>query len=154
MSWVTLAANYDGTPLVSDVSNEPRLLIRLVRGLDEAPEVRGVDTIIPGSAGRIARARVWDRRVIELGGLIMGTGTTDAEQLEDTRAALEELRVLFDPTRQPATLIITLEDGGTATITARPVNMVVGPDEVPQRREVSIELEAVDEDWVVTGPVS
>ena len=149
MSIVTLAATYNGTDLCTDVSGEPRFIIRLIRGLDESPEVRGKDTVIPGTAGRTARNRVWDRRVIELSGWVMGTGATEEAELADTREALETLRALFDPTNAPASLVIELEDGGSATITARPINMAVGDDDVPMRRQVSIELEAVGADWVI-----
>lgn len=151
---VTMGATYDGTPLVTFVGGEARMLIRCIRGLDESPRVRGVDTVIPTAPGRVARNRVYDGRIIELQGPVMGTGATEAEQRADMRAALEELRDLFDPTSSPSVLIIALEDGGTATITARPVNMVTGPDSIPTWREVSIELEAVGADWLIAPAVS
>lgn len=145
----TLGATYAGTSLVTSVSSQPRLTIRCVRGLDDSFEVRGTDTIIPTAAGRVARNRVRDRRVIELAGHVMGTGDTEDAQRLDVRAALEELRALFDPTSTPGSLVVALEDGGTATITARPLNMIAGDDPIPTWRQVSIELEAVGADWVI-----
>ena len=43
--------SYDGTALTTSVGGMPRLVSRLVRGLDSAPEVRGRDTVIPGAVG-------------------------------------------------------------------------------------------------------
>jgi hypothetical protein len=151
---VLYAATYDGVSLVTVVAGMPRMLIGLVRGLDDAPEVRGSDTIIPGAAGRVPRTRVRDRWVIELAGPVGGVGTTHAAQAADVRAALEELRTLFDPTRDPAALSVELEDGGTAVISARPVNLLLDEPVVPTMRRVSIELEAVEGPWVITpgGP--
>lgn len=154
MSIIAFAATYDSVPLEVVESGQPRYLIGLVRGLDESPEVRGSDTIIPGTAGRIERNRVRDRRVIELRGWVMGTGVSESAQRADMRTAFEELRTLFDPTRSAATLSIELEDGGTATISARPINLVTDEPVVATRREVSIELEAVDADWVITPATS
>jgi hypothetical protein len=154
MALVLYAATYDGVDLVTVVGGMPRMLIGLVRGLDDAPEVRGTDTIIPGAAGRVPRTRVRDRRVIELAGPVGGVGATHAAQAADMRAALEELRTLFDPTRDPATLVVALEDGGTASINARPVNLLLDEPVVPTMRRVSVELEAVEGAWVITpgGP--
>lgn len=149
---VTLGATYASTALVTSVSDQPRMVIRCVRGLDDSFEVRGTDTIIPTASGRVARNRVRDRRVIELAGHVLGTGDTEAEQRADVRAALEELRALFDPSAAPGTLVLDLEDGGTATIAARPVNMIVPDDPVPTWRQVSIELEAVGADWTIAPP--
>jgi hypothetical protein len=61
---------------------------------------------------------------------------------------MNTLRSLFDPTRAPAVLSVTLETG-TATISARPVNMVVSDIPDPVVRVVSIELEAVGADWSI-----
>lgn len=152
MSIVTLGATFDGTALVTIIGGQPRIMLRCVRGLDDSPEVRGTDTIVPGLAGRIVRSRVRDRRVIELAGWVMGTGTTEADQREDVRDALEELRALFDPTRTPATLLLELEDGGFATISARPLSTVMGDDPIPTYRALSVELEAVEADWTIIAP--
>lgn len=150
MSIVLFPATYDSTELEQVSGGLVRMAIGLVRGLDDSPEVRGSDTVIPGATGRVPRSRVWDRRVIELAGFIGGVGTSETAQRADLRALLEDLRELFDPTRSPATLSIELEDGGTATISARPVNMLCAATIASVREQVSIELEAVDADWQVT----
>lgn len=150
MSLVTLGATYDSTDLVSVVDGYPRLMWRCVRGLDELWQTRGRDTVIPGTAGRTVRSRVRDRLAIELEGWLLGVGDTEAEQLADVRAALETFRTLFDPTRAAATLSVALEEGGTADILARPVNVIWRDDPAPVFREGSIQLEAVGSDWTVT----
>jgi hypothetical protein len=152
MSLVTLGATYDGTPLLAFASGRLRLIIRLIRGLDESPTVRGEDTVVPGTPGKVPRARVWESRTIELEGEIIGTGADLAAELADIRAALESFRSLFDPTDDPKVLVIELEDGGTATISARTVNLALSDDvEIgPTWRRVNIELEAVEGDWVIT----
>ena len=61
----------------------------------------------------------------------MGTGATEAAQLADTRAALDTLAALFAPTRDPAVLVVELEDGTTRSISARPVDVMHDDGEVP-----------------------
>lgn len=147
---VLFPATYAGTDL-QDIAEGGmvRMAIGLVRGLDDGPEVRGVDTVVPGSAGRIPRSRVWDHRTIELEGFVGGAGASEAVQRADMRSMLEALRTLFDPTRAPASLVIGLEDGGTATISARPLNMLCPATIASVRERVNIELEAVEDDWEV-----
>jgi hypothetical protein len=140
------AATYDSTSLNTDSGGEHRLLFRCVRGLYDLPRVRGRDTVIPGAAGRTARDRVRDVRVIELEGHIFGTGATTALQVADAESALEALRTLFDPTRDAATLVVTTSTG-SKSISARPLNMVVDEGLMPVHRLVSVELEAVGADW-------
>jgi hypothetical protein len=139
--------SYDATPLTTSVGGMPRLITRLDRGLDTSPEVRGQDTVIPGAVGQVPRARVWHQRTIELEIIVMGTGTTESLQLADTRAALDALAALLDPTRDPAVLVVELEDGSTRSISARPVNVLHDDGEVPTRRTLSVELVAVEGDW-------
>lgn len=139
--------SYAGTSLTSSVGGMPRLIARLVRGLDSAPEVRGRDTVIPGATGQVPRDRVWHQRVLELEVILMGTGATEAAQLADTRAALDTLAVLFAPTRDPAALVVEVEDGTTRSISARPVDVMHDDGEVPTRRTLSVELVAVEGDW-------
>jgi hypothetical protein len=143
---ITNGATYDGTPLVTTSGGQWRLLFRCVRGLYDSPEVRGADTVIPGLPGRVARDRVRDRRVIELDGHVLGVGASDADQRADVEAALETLRTLFDPTRDPATLSIATSTGAT-TIAARPLSLLVDDGHIPVYRRVSVELEAVGADW-------
>ena len=149
MSLVLFAATYDGEALEEVIDGAPRKLIGLVSGLDDSWEVRGEDDIVPGTSGRNPRNRLRDRLPILLEGSLLGVGTTAAEQHGDVRAAGEELRVLVDPTRDPASLVVALEDGGTATISARPLNVAAGPPTLAAVRSVSIQLEAVEDDWTV-----
>lgn len=147
MAGIAFPATFDGTSLDTDVSGVPRFRIRLVSGYFEAWTVRGADTVIPGAEGRTARDRVRDTLPIELFGYVMGTGSTEAAQRADLEDAMLTLRSLFDPASAPATLTIGLPSG-TASITARPLGIMVGNDRIPSFREVSITLEAVDADWV------
>lgn len=145
---VPYGATYDGTALVSDVSGQPRFVLQCVRGLDDTWETRGEDTVIPGAHGRVARARKRDRLLIELAGWVYGTGATDATMKADFRAALDELRTLFDPTRSAASLVVALEDGGSRMIEARPLpGMLVAERLEGVAARVSVELEAVGYDW-------
>lgn len=144
------AATYDGEPLLTFVGTQPRLIIWLINGLDSGAEYRGEDTIIPGVAGRTARNRVRDRRVIELTGYVIGTGDNEDEQMDDLRTAIEELRALFDGAMSTAkVLVIDLEDGGQAVIGARTVNWSVVQTEDPVIRALSAELEAIGGDWAI-----
>jgi hypothetical protein len=151
MAIVTRGATFASKNLVEIADGQARIVMRCVRGLDSGPRVRGRDTVIPGLAGRVVRNRVNDGRVIELEGFVAGVGGTQAELDADFRAAVEELRAIFDPTASPATLVIALEDGGTATITARtlPENPMWGGDEISCYRTLSVELEAVGTDWAI-----
>ena len=150
MAGIALPVTYDGTSLDTDVSNVPRFRIRLVSGYFENWAVRGTDTVIPSAGGRVARDRVRDVLPIELFGYVMGTGATETAQRADLEDAMATLRSLFDPEREPATLTITLASG-SASITARPLSIMVGPDRIPSFREVSITLEAVGDDWADVG---
>ena len=132
----------------TDIQQDPfGIFLEIVHGLNEVPSVRGVDTIVPGLAGRIARNRVTDVLLIELQGLVAGLGTDEAAQREDFRDLVATFRALFDPT-VIAALVATLEDGGTSTIAARTLN-IIWEQIVPSMARVNIQLEAVS-DWVVT----
>jgi hypothetical protein len=76
-----------------------------------------------------------------------------ADQRDDFRAAIEELRALFDPTLAPGELEVVTEGGVVATIDARtmPEEPEWGPDDLPTYRAFAVELEAVDDDWTLTG---
>lgn len=141
---------FAGTSLNTLSSTAPRLTFWLVRGLDDSFEVRGKDTVIPGTAGRTARTRVRDRRVIEIEGFVAGVGASAAAQTDDFRDAMETLRALFAPTASAASLVVGLEDGvRSATITARPVNMVVAEYVGDVACRLNVELEAIGADWVI-----
>lgn len=135
---------YRGTSLVrSDLS----VLLRIVRGLGENMTVRGQDTVIAHATGRTPRNRKGDYLTIELKGIVQGVGATYEDQLASFVALRAELRALFNPVPMPGALVATLEDGTTQSIDARAIN-TIGWDEDrrPTYREISVELEAV-EDW-------
>ena len=132
--------------------SDGRILGRVVRGLNEVPEVRGKDTLIPSRSGMVPRNRKLHRLVIEWEGHVMGDGATEADQREDFRDLMDSLRTLMNPVLDPYELVITVEDGTTRSITARPINLLPGPDDLPSYRAVSLQWESVDAaDWGVTG---
>jgi hypothetical protein len=128
------------------------IFLEVAKGLNELPEVRGKDTIVPGLTGRYFRNRVADVRQIELVGYVSGFDALDAEQANrrDFRHRVEELRALFDQTQDPGELEAALEDGGTATIDARATN-IVWDQIAPSLARVSVQMESTDPDWVVQG---
>lgn len=128
-------------------TSDNRIMLRLVRGLDDLAEVRGKDVIVPGLTGRIIRNRVKDRLVVEAAGWVMGTGVGEAAQRADFRAIVDEIRALMDPTLSPYAIVAILEDASTRTIMARPTNVVWGDDNLPSFRMLSCEWESVDPEW-------
>lgn len=146
-------SSFAGTSLNTFSSGQPRLVFWVVRGLDDSPEVRGEDTVIPGTAGRVARSRVRDRHVIEIEGYVVGLGASDALQTDDFRDQMETLRALFDPTAAAGSLVVLLEDATrTATITARSVNMLTDYDGMTVIARVNVEMEAIGADWAIATP--
>lgn len=137
---------YDGTD-VQDA--DLGLFLEIVKGLNETPEVRGTDTTVPGLDGRIPRNRVTDRLAIELRGMLMATGMDESAQRSDFATMRQQVRMLFDPTKMPADLVAELEDGSTATISARPLPTLLWRQGPPGYAELSVELESVDPDWVI-----
>lgn len=140
--------SYDGTDLYEFVGDERRMTFWVIHGLDDGIEVRGVDTVIPGTAGRTERNRVRDRHIIEIQGWVRGTG---ADPGADMREAMETLRALLDPTRSSATLLVQLEDeSSTASISCRPL-----PDTMAEYTDayaigMNVLFEAIGDDWTVT----
>lgn len=128
-----------------------RFLFRLVRGLGEVPTVRGEDTIIPSATGRTARSRVADTLRLEAQGWVLGEGVGEAAQRADFRDAVDELRALMDPTQDPYTIEVEVEDGSTRTILARPLNIVWGEDRIPSMCYASLEWESVAPTWTAGG---
>lgn len=249
-SYATIPLTFGGT----DVQQNPiGIFLEIYRGLNEVPSVRGIDTVVPGLAGRIARNRVVGVLAIELRGMVRGTGNeietvtitggptsgtftltfagqttsgiawnasaatvqaalealsnvapgdvvvtggpmpglgvsvafggvysgvnvtqmtgsaaglaggtpvltiatlvaggaADVARIASFRTLVKIVRALFDPRAMPASLVATLEDGTTATISARTLN-IVWEKLAPSTARISIELESVDGDWVIT----
>jgi hypothetical protein len=132
--------------------SDGRLLFRITRGLNEVPEVRGQDVVVPGRSGRIARNRKLDRLPIEATGMVMASGASESLRLADFRSLVETLRDLMNPVQDPYEIVATVEDGTTRTITARPQNIVWGDDTIPGYQTASLAWESVDAaDWGVAG---
>lgn len=116
----------------------------LVKGYFEPPEVRGVDTDIPGTAGRVSRNRVAVRRTITLDGYVEGSTPSD------WRTKTETLFGELDPT-SPQTLTVAngyLGTTGSHAVTVRFLNAVQGlPINGPRFQTWSIELECIDPGW-------
>lgn len=127
-----------------------RLFLEIERGLNEPVEVRGRDTLVPGRAGRIARARVADRLDIELRGFVFGAGANETAQRSDFAALRQIVRNLFDPRKMPVNLVATLENGTTATIAARPLPGILWQKVIPTHYRISVPLESVAPDWAIT----
>lgn len=125
------------------------IFLEIKSGLVGGVSVRGTDTVVPGLAGRIVRNRKRDRRVIELRGFITGNAgsTSESSQRSSFRDKWQALEAIFDVSAAPANLVATLEDGSTATIACRTIDILPGEQPVPTFQEVSVELESVVPDW-------
>lgn len=123
------------------------VFLEITQGLNEVPDVRGRDVVVPSLSGQIPRNRVMDTLKVVLTGYVRGNGFDQADRRADYRASSRYLRTLFSPTRVPAALVATLEDGvTTATLTCRPLNTIWNEVIQSEFARVSIELLAV-EDW-------
>lgn len=127
------------------------LYLEITQGLNEPPEVRGRDILVPGLNGMVVGTRRAHKLRIVLVGAIVGHGTTEPLRRSDFRATVRLLRTLFAPTRAPANLVATAEDGSTWTIAARPLPGIIIDELVPSEwASVSVVLESVAPDWTVT----
>ena len=126
-------------------------------GLDSHPEVRGVDTIIPGRSGRVARDRVADSRTVILHGVCWGDGSTPRTSY---RTRMDTLRGIFSPTAAPFDLVIYptargvgggLATGTTATLNVRFLRFTGPPAIGDSVRMLDIECECIDSppNWVI-----
>lgn len=117
-------------------STDLRILARIVSGLHDSLEVRGVDYTVPGAAGQVPFPRLAHQRMISAEGMIMGAGADEAAQRADHLALRRQLDATMRGDRAPYTLVHTAEDGATtATIEARPLRIEWGPDTIPAYRE-------------------
>lgn len=119
----------------------------IVDGFWGGVEVRGVDVIIPGLAGRYSRNRLDDKRTVRLHGFVLGTDEANH------RAVCDTLDGIFDPALAAGALVVTAPymglTAGSKTIQLRYLNA--------DRREVvpylvsewDVELEciATPPDW-------
>lgn len=132
----------------TDIQDLDGLFLEITGGLDELPEVRGEDTVVPGLAGRVSQNRIADRRELELEGYVRGVGADEEGDRSAYRTNVIAMQALFDPTLDPGELVASLEDGSTATINARALN-IVGAQKMPSFKLVSVKLESVDPNWVI-----
>jgi hypothetical protein len=128
-----------------------RILARVTTGLHDGLEVRGVDYTIPGTAGQVPFGRMANQLTITAEGLVMGQGADEAAQRADFLATRRTIYDLMRGDRDPYTLEVTLEDGSTATIDARPLRVEWGPEVIPTYREFIAYWLAVGD---ATGSVS
>lgn len=132
------------------------LFLQLKKGIGEIPMVRGVDQVIPRLAGRYPRARVADRMVIELEGLVRGIpdeADDDPSEGEAYYTLVLAMKTLFDPTKAPASLSCVLPDGSTASINVRVVPPLLWDEIIPGRlARLNVSMESVDPDWTLTPP--
>lgn len=126
--------------------------LEITRGINELPTVRGSDQVVPGRAGRIARARVADTLTLELEGVVLAipVSFTDPDGGISFRTLMATLRALFNRTKDPWVLEGVLEDGSTAEINVRCVDYVVDEKVAGKEAEIKVALESVDPDWVIT----
>jgi hypothetical protein len=141
-----IGLTYNGTDLQNSTFG---IFLEIASGLHDGLTVRGTDTVVPGLAGRIGRNRIKDRRVVELRGFITGNAgsTSEASQRSSFRDKWQALEALFPVAGGVHDLVATLEDGSTATLSCRAIDIQPGDHPVPTFQEVSIELESVDPDW-------
>lgn len=133
----------------ADIQVITGIFLEITKGLAEGPQVRGVDIVVPGRDGRLARPRRADTTRIELHGWVRGVGTTEATDrhaFADNRASFN---ALFNPAANPANLVAYLENGDVATISARTLPTILFENRVPSYAEVNVELEGLGT-WQVT----
>lgn len=135
-----------------DLQEQPfGIFLEIVQGMNDVAEVRGVDVTVPALEGQIEASRVKHIRNIELRGYVAGQGSTNADQVADFRSMVSTLQALFDPTVM-GTLEATLEDGSTATIEARTIgDGLLWTQIVPACARLSVRMESIDPEWVVSG---
>lgn len=109
-------------------------------------EIRQVDAAyVAGTTIPLTVALVWAHDSGDVVREVDGPGSSG--DLANFRTNMKALRTLFDPTREPADLVASLEDGTTATISARPLN-IVADQPFTSIASVSIELEGLS-DWAI-----
>lgn len=139
--------SYDGTVLESDNLS---LYLEITFGLNEQPDVRGFDSVVPHADGAIPRnRRAHDRRIL-LSGWVMGAGATTAIARGNYQNILDTLTILFASDRAVANLVVSAPDSTTRTISARPLNIVIKEIIPSEFAEVTVELLSVAPNWTVT----
>lgn len=146
MAISTRPTSYAGTVL--ETANLS-LYLEITAGLNEQPDVRGRDSVIPHLAGAIPRNRKAHDRRIMLTGWVMGAGATDAIARGNYQDTFDTLTTLFASDRAVANLVVTAPDSTTRTISARPLNVVIEEKVPSQFAIVTVELLSVAPNWTV-----
>lgn len=120
------------------------VFFEITEGLDELPEMRGEDQLIPFRTGQLPGLRLAHRRPVVLTGHIMGSGSAPRSVY---RAYVDGLKGIFDPAAGPGILAATLPDGTNRWINAVARNIIGGEGFGGEFRSLSIELEALDPYW-------
>lgn len=128
------------------------IYLEIIKGFNEPPSVRGVDTIIPSAEGRAEGLRVFDTLKIELFGWVRHAASiTDLDgQYASFASNRQVVRSLFATDRLRAVLAVIDESGNEYTIDARPVNTIWTQRVRSLWYNVSIELEGYG-DWAAAG---
>lgn len=119
------------------------VFMEITEGLDDLPETRGEDQLIPFRAGRLPGLRLPHRRPIVAVGHVMGPA--DATARPAFRAYVDDLHSWMDPTAGEKVLVATLEDGSTRWITCAARNILPGEGWASEYRAFSLEWEAVSD---------
>lgn len=129
------------------------IFCEITHGLNEAPEARGKDSLVPGLDGQVPRNRRPDKLDILLRCQVRGNPVqpaTIAESRSDYRTNARFVRTLFYPSRDEANLVATVEDGSTWTIAARPNGSPIWVEDVAsEHATVSVALYSVAPDWTI-----
>lgn len=119
------------------------LFFDMADGLDNLPEVRGEDQLVPFRAGRLSSSRLPHRRPIVANG--HAAGPSGATARADLRAYIDEVKGWMDPTVGERILVATLEDGSLRWITCAARNILPGEGWGGEYRALSLEWEAVSD---------
>jgi hypothetical protein len=120
------------------------IFVEIAEGLDELPQVRGGDQVVPFRSGRLPSPAIADWRVVVCNGWIAGSGAAPRASF---RAYLDALKAKLDQTSEPRLLVATLETGALRWIRATPRNLLPGPGIGGEFRTFSVEWRACDPYW-------
>lgn len=118
------------------------VFFEITEGLDDLPEFRGEDQLIPFRAGRLPGLRLPHRRPIVATGHVMGPA--DATAKAAFRGYVDELKGWLDPTAGERGLVARFEDSSTRWINCAARNIMPGEGWASEYRAFSIEWEAVN----------
>ena len=120
------------------------VLLDIVDGLDDLPELRTSRQVIPFRHGQRAEYPYANGRPLVLSGLLDGRDGLDRAAY---RTYVDEVKQSFSPFRaEPGILVATLEDGTLRWISAMPLDLRPASI-VPGASRISIELLADDPFW-------